>query len=136
MLLRSVDAPEVLYRGKGFTVWHGGVIDGPHGLALTVEVLDESGSGRMIEDDWQSSALRRWPLDVTMTSPQERLTRPQEIIEARSPHYYRLISTFGKFGRGLGPRLDAAGARLDIVVHPLELRLTRQLSGAQFVVTT
>ncbi len=128
--LRTVSPPEVLHRGDGYTLWHGGIIDGPHGLSLIVEVLDEGGNRRMNGNDWQSGTHRRWPVEVIMTLPDGQSARPHEIIEARSPHYYRLICTFGKYGRSLGPRPGSDGVRLEFVVHPIDLRVTREIVGA------
>jgi len=130
VLLRLVGAPEVLHRGDGYTLWHGGITDGPHGLSLIVEVLDESGARRMTGDEWQSNTQRRWPVELTATLPDEHKARPHEIIEARSPHYYRLICTFGKFGRSLGPRPGPESLQLEFVVHPLDIRVVRPVIGA------
>ena len=127
VLLRTLCGPEVLHRGDGYTLWHGGVTDGPHGLSLIVEVLDESGARRMTSDDWQSSPQRRWPVELTATVPGEEPARPHEIIEARSPHYYRLICTFGKYGRSLGTRPGPDGLHLEFVVHPLGFHVTRHI---------
>jgi hypothetical protein len=127
--LRALCAPEVLHRSDGYTLWHNGIADGPHGLSLTVEVLDESGGRRMAGPDWQSSQSRRWPLELTATPQGGIPARPQEIIEARSPHYYRLFCSYGRFGRGLGTRLGPDGLRLEFVVHPLGLQIVRHLAG-------
>ena len=127
--LRVLGPPEVLHRGDGYTLWHGGITDGPHGMSLIVEVLDESGARRMNGDEWQSSPQRRWPVELTATAPDVQPARPHEIIEARSPHYYRLICTFGKYGRSLGPRPGPAGVQLEFVVHPLDVRVARHVSG-------
>jgi len=126
VLLRSVSGPEILHRCDGYTVWHSGVCDGPHGLCLTLEVLDESGARRMDGEQWQSSTTRRWPLDISVSSPDIVSARPHEVIEARSPHYYRLICMFGKYGRVLGPR-PAPDLQLTVIVHPLGVHVTRTL---------
>jgi hypothetical protein len=117
--LRLVSGPSVLHREDGYTLWHGGITDGPHGLSLTLEVLDESGTGRMAGEQWQSTALKRWPVELTAMVPGGDPVRPHEIIEARSAHYYRLICTFGKYGRAMGPRPGPGGLELAAAVHPL-----------------
>jgi hypothetical protein len=129
VLLRLVSAPEVLHRSDGYTLWHSGITDGPHGLSLIAEVLDESGARRMTGDEWGSNSQRRWPVELTATLPGEQPSRPHEIIEARSPHYYRLICTFGKFCRSLGPRPGPDGLRLEFVVHPLDFHVVRDVTG-------
>jgi hypothetical protein len=125
--LRLVTGPEVLHRDDGYTLWHNGIVDGPHGLSLTVEVLDETGGRRMSGERWQSSSLNRWPVEVTATAGGE-IARPHEIIEARSPHYYRLICMFGKYGRAVGPRPGSEGLQLDVTVHPLGIHVTRAVT--------
>ncbi len=127
--LRMLGPPEVLHRGGGYTLWHGGITDGPHGISLIVEVLDESGGRRMTGEDWQSSPRRRWPVELTATGPDGQAVRPHEIIEARSSSYYRLICTFGKYSRSMGPRPGPGGLRLEFIVHPLDLRIARHVSG-------
>jgi hypothetical protein len=127
--LQLACAPDVLYRGEGYTFWHGGITFGPHGLSLVVEVLDDSGRGRMAGDDWLSSPLRRWPVEMTALVGGEAPVRPHEVIEVRSPHFYRLISTFGRYGRCLGPKVGEHGLWLEFVVHPLDLRVTRHLDA-------
>jgi hypothetical protein len=126
--LRLVSEPEVLNRDDGYTLWHSGITDGPHGLSLVVEVLDESGGRRMAGEQWQSGTLNRWPVELTATVLGADPARPHEIIEARSPHYYRLICTFGKYGRALGPRPQLDELQLDFTVHPLGLHVTRTIS--------
>jgi hypothetical protein len=126
--LRLVSGPEILHRGDGYTLWHSGITDGPHGLSLTVEVLDESGARRMNGEQWQSSPFNRGPLELTTTAPGAHLARPHETIEARSPHYYRLVCTFGKYGRALGPRCGPEELQLNVTVHPLGVRVTRTIS--------
>lgn len=126
--LRLVSDPEILHREDGYTLWHTGITDGPHGLSLTVEVLDESGARRMDSEQWQSSSVKRWPVELTGTLPGGDVARPLEIIEARSAHYYRLICTFGKYGRAVGPRPGLDGLRLDFTVHPLGVHVTRTIT--------
>jgi hypothetical protein len=125
--LRLVAGPEVLARHVGYTLWHAGIVNGPHGLALTIEVLDESGSRRMAGQRWQSSSLNRGPVEVSAVTVGD-VTRPCETIEARSPDYYRLICMFGKYGRTLGPRAGAEGLHLDVTVHPLGLHVMRAIA--------
>ena len=48
---------EVLSRDDGYTLWHSGITDGPHGLSLVVEVLDESGGRRMADHGTQDVRL-------------------------------------------------------------------------------
>jgi hypothetical protein len=126
--LRHLAGPEVLHRSDGFTLWHSGITDGPHGLSVTVEVLDESGTRRMDGEQWQSTPLSRAPVELTVTAPGAQVARPHETIEARSAHYYRLICTFGKFGRALGPRPGPDELELNVIVHPLDVRVTRTIS--------
>jgi len=126
--LRQVSGPEVLHRCDGYTIWHTGITDGPHGLSVTVEVLDESGTRRMDGEQWRSSPLNRGPLELTATMPDStRIARPHETIEARSAHYYRLICTFGKYGRALGPRPGVDDLQLNVIVHPLGVHVTRTI---------
>ena len=113
-----MSGPEILHRGDGYTLWHSGVTDGPHGLCLTVEVLDESGTRRMDGEQWRSNTLNRGPIELTAIGPGADLARPHETIEVRSPHYYRLICTFGKYGRAIGPRCGPEELQLNVTCPP------------------
>ena len=122
-----VAAPEILGYEDGYVLWHGGVVDGPHGLTLTVEVLDETGGRRMTGDRWQSSNLNRGPIELSVVAA-GGVIRPCETIEARSPDYYRLICMFGKYGRSVGARITPDGLQLDFTIHPLGLHVTRVIT--------
>ncbi|WP_075734081.1 hypothetical protein [Streptomyces acidiscabies] len=98
--------PEVLYREAGMVVWHPGVVRGPSGLFVSLEVRAER--GELLGAEWE---LGERPIGVTSSAGDSSET----VVGGE-----RALRAYGWFGGGVGER---GWVRYD--VRPLGVRRLR-----------
>ncbi|BCL13858.1 hypothetical protein GCM10017556_15970 [Micromonospora sagamiensis] len=105
---------------------HNGIIDGPHGLMMVIDILEEPGSGALRTPTWKGPGLPS-PLTVTATGPAGDVVTPKVITSDGGPGYHRFVITFGRYGKP--PRVSPRGTRITVSLDPPGLTETVDLTG-------
>ncbi|GLY25219.1 hypothetical protein [Micromonospora sp. NBRC 101691] len=123
---RILRRPEILGRRDGLILLHNGIIDGPHGLMMVVDVLEEPGSGALRTPAWREPGLPS-PLAVTAAGPDGDPVYPKILRGDGGRGYYRMIVTFGLYGRPT--RIAPEGAQITVTLDPPGLTSTIAVAG-------
>ncbi|SCL28626.1 hypothetical protein GA0074692_2575 [Micromonospora pallida] len=125
---RLLQPPAILARGGGLVLLHNGVIDGPHGLMMVIDILEEPGSGALRTPDWTGPGLPS-PLTVTATGPDGEPVQPKVMTSDGGPGYHRAVVTFGRYGKPT--RLSPEDTRIAVTLAPPGLSAAINLAGGQ-----
>ncbi|MFY1599547.1 hypothetical protein [Micromonospora sp. WMMD737] len=124
---RLLVPPAVLGRAVGLVVLHWGVIDGPHGLSLVVEVVDEDHTGALREGQWKDPSVDVVRIYATVGAGEP--IHPDVTARTSGPSWQRWTVTFGRYDRPARVDLDRASVVVD--ARPLHLAARIGLAAEQ-----
>ncbi|MEU8332234.1 hypothetical protein AB0J14_35500 [Micromonospora arborensis] len=122
---RLLRPPAVLSRAAGLALLHWGVVDGPHGLSLVVEVVDEDATGALQTGPWKDPQTDN--LSIHVTTGDAEPIYPKTMARFSGPAWQRWMVTFDRYDRPA--RVNAATATITITARPVDLRAAIDLSG-------
>ncbi|MEU9509897.1 hypothetical protein AB0D32_26870 [Micromonospora sp. NPDC048170] len=114
---RLLVPPAMLGRSVGLAVLHWGVIDGPHGLSLVIEVVDEEHTGSLNEGQWKDPSVD--VVQIYATTGTSEPIHPKVIARTSGPSWQRWTVTFGRYDRPA--RVDLDQARIVVNARPISL---------------
>jgi hypothetical protein len=124
---RVIVQPAILGRAGGLVMLHYGVIDGPQGVVLMVDVMTEDGSNVMAADGWDRRPLSEQLVEITGShhdQPDHAIT-PKKIFSSTSKRHHRTAATFG--AAGTPQWLDITAARITVTARPVDLTAVIEL---------
>ncbi|TYB95257.1 hypothetical protein FXF53_25110 [Micromonospora sp. WP24] len=113
---RLLRPPTVLRRSAGLALLHWGVINGPHGLSLVVEVVDEDATGALQKGPWKDPQTDNLSIYAAVDSSAP--IYPKTMARFTGPSWQRWMITFDRYDRPA--RVDPATAKITIIVRPID----------------
>ena len=104
---------------------HWGVVDGPNGLSLVVEVIDEDQTGILQEGAWKEPGVDTVQILAATTTGQ--VVPPKATARTTGPDWQRWTAAFGRYGRPARASADDT-TRITVTARPIDLTTTISLT--------
>ncbi|GAA2699446.1 hypothetical protein GCM10010429_01180 [Micromonospora olivasterospora] len=120
---RLLAPPALLGRVAGIALLHWGVVDGPNGLSLVVEVIDEEQTGALQEGAWKDPGIDT--VVITATGRDGEPVPAKDVMRSGGRGFQRWTASFQRHG---GPVRTDPAAPLTVTARPLDLTRTIDLT--------
>ncbi|GAB2919053.1 hypothetical protein GCM10027280_02610 [Micromonospora polyrhachis] len=122
---RLLQPPVLLGRAGGVALVHWGVVDGPNGLSLVVEAIDEGQAGVLQEGAWKEPGVDAVQILAAVTTGQ--VVQPKVTARTTGPGWQRWTTTFGRYGGLARASIDDI-VRIIVTAQPIDLTTTINLA--------